>query len=60
MEVSERYLTQLLPFREIPEWRSELGGVECEILTILDVRPHTVDAIGTLLSDEELFELPED
>ena len=49
----------LSPCAEIAEWRSEIGGNECEILTILNVREHTIHEVANLLPDEDMFELPE-
>ena len=59
VEISSRYMTMLSPFAEIAEWRSEIGGNECEILTILNVREHTIHEVANLLPDEDMFELPE-
>ncbi len=44
---------------EIAEWRSEIGGNEREVLTILNVREHTIHDVANLLPDEDMFELPE-
>ena len=46
------------PFGYIEECLIEMGGLECEMLTILGITEHGVDSVGVLLEGEGDGEQP--
>ena len=53
VELAQKYMEKDDPFGPIEECLITMGGLECEVLTVLGVREHGIEEIGNFVTDEE-------